>query len=172
MSLTTKYGFKVGQNVFTKVELLDENNNFIPENTLIRIVDIAPKVRNTNPLLIKGQPRNFDNKEYFYNAVLATQENDYSNRIRANFVTIGKQNMITPKHLKNAFSDGVFYLPRHATFWAQMDKNYYLSGEMKEMCSELACKPIAIGEKGKSLLLCLTDIKGKEWYSWFHAESN
>jgi hypothetical protein len=85
------YGFEIGQNVFSKVNLLDENENPIPKGTLLRIVAIPPKVRLTNAWKLEKQSEYYDNKEYFYNAVLATQKEDYSNRIRANFVTISRK---------------------------------------------------------------------------------
>lgn len=82
------YGFDVGQNVFAKVDLFDENENLIKSGTVLRIVAIAPKVRLTNPWKIQKQPKYYDGREYFYNAVLAAQKEDWRNRIRANFVTI------------------------------------------------------------------------------------
>ena len=90
MSITQKYGFKVGQNVKNKVDLFDENENLIMAGTALKIVAIVPKVRMTNPWKIQNAPKYNDNKEYFYNAVLANQESDFGNRIRANFVIIGK----------------------------------------------------------------------------------
>jgi hypothetical protein len=87
------YGFNVGQNVLTKVDLIDENNNLIRAGTLIRIVAIPAKVRLTNPWKIEKQPKYYDFREYFYNAVLASQKEDYTNRIRANFVTIARESL-------------------------------------------------------------------------------
>lgn len=52
--------------------------------TLARIVAIVPKVR----IVKNGNPKTMDSKQYFYNAVLATQVEDYGHRIRANFVTL------------------------------------------------------------------------------------
>lgn len=74
-------GYKVGKKYSLKVEVKDENNNIIPAGTIIRLVSIAPKVRMTT-----GE--NKDSWMYFYNAVISTQDNDYSNRIRENFITI------------------------------------------------------------------------------------
>ena len=82
------YGFDVGQNVFSKVDLIDENENKIKKGAILRIVAIAPKVRHTNPWKITNEPDYNDSKDYFYNAVLAKQKENWSNRIRANFVTI------------------------------------------------------------------------------------
>ncbi|MEK6878737.1 MAG: hypothetical protein AABY22_03970 [Nanoarchaeota archaeon] len=75
------YGFRVGQNVFAKVDLFDENEGLIKAGEILRIVAIAPKVRLTNPWLIKTKPEYNDNKEYFVNLVRANQKNDFSNRI-------------------------------------------------------------------------------------------
>ncbi|MDO8611123.1 MAG: hypothetical protein Q7R95_11410 [bacterium] len=51
---------------------------------------IAPKVRLTNPWLINNKPEYNDNKQYFVNLIRAGQENDWKNRIRCNFVCVGK----------------------------------------------------------------------------------
>ncbi len=80
----SKYGYNVGQIVVTKLELIDENLNTIPAGTRIRIVAIAPKVR------IRTGDEYLDSKQYFFNAVIESQELDYGNRIRANFCTIKK----------------------------------------------------------------------------------
>lgn len=78
--------------------------------------------------------------------------------------------MLTKQHLKNAFLDGNFCLERHQTFWSQIDNNDVLMGDRKEMGSELNCQTIKLGKNNKSLLVGLTDTKGKNWYSWIHAE--
>lgn len=78
--------------------------------------------------------------------------------------------MLTKKHLKNSFHDGEFILERARLFWPECDKNYYLHGVSKTMGSDLICQPIAMGEKNKSLLVCLTDTKNQNWYSWIHAD--
>ena len=76
--------FKVGCTYILKVNVMDENRKIIPAGTKIRLVAIAPKVR-----MVTGE--NKDTSPYFYNAVLASQENDYANRIRENFCTIAKE---------------------------------------------------------------------------------
>lgn len=78
---TTYRGYTVGKKYKLKVTVKDEHENIIPAGTIIRLVAITPKVR-----IVNGE--NKDNWMYFYNAVIATQENDYSNRIRENFCTI------------------------------------------------------------------------------------
>lgn len=88
----SKYGYTVGQLVQTKYELKDENDNTIPAGTQIRIVAITPKVRVFPAELIKLWEDSYlyDTQEYFYNAVIASQAEDYGNRIRENFCTIEK----------------------------------------------------------------------------------
>lgn len=80
------YKYNLGEIVETKVDLVSENKNPIPVGTKIRLVAFAPKVR----IIKDGEKSHYDKKPYFFNAVIATQENDYSDRIRANFVTIKK----------------------------------------------------------------------------------
>lgn len=82
--ITMKYGFEVGKCYRTNVEVIDEYDVVIPVGTLVRIVAIVPKIRITEI----GNEKTMDSKQYFYNAVLATQVQDYGNRIRANFVTL------------------------------------------------------------------------------------
>jgi hypothetical protein len=77
--------YVIGDIVKNVVELKDENGNTIPVNTPLRIVAIAAKVRMSR---IKDEYH--DKLEDFFNAVLASQENDYESRIRANFCTIRK----------------------------------------------------------------------------------
>jgi hypothetical protein len=83
MKTDNMYGYKINQNVVTRVTLYTENNRPVPKGSLLRIVAIAPKVR-----IIKRDKLFYDGKAYFFNAVLASQDDDYSNRIRANFCTI------------------------------------------------------------------------------------
>ena len=86
------YGFKIGQIVLTKIDLTNENGVTIPTGTRLRIVAIAPKVRiYTQNNDLYGIPQRLDSKQYFFNAVLEDQQEDYSNRIRANFCTITKK---------------------------------------------------------------------------------
>lgn len=84
----TKYGFSVGQTVFARVDLLDENEGVVKAGEALEIMAIAPKVRLTNPWLINNKPLYNDNKEYFVNLIRAGQETDWKNRIRCNFVCI------------------------------------------------------------------------------------
>lgn len=84
--IQSKYRFSVGEIVVTTIELSTENDILVPAGTEIRIVAIAPKVYKL-PVI---DPREHDTKEYFYNAVLLNQKNDWENRIRAHFVTIRK----------------------------------------------------------------------------------
>lgn len=81
MRKDTYRGYTVGKKYKLTVEVVDENNTIIPAGTIIRLVAIAPKVR-----MVTG--KNKDTWMYFYNAVISTQENDYSNRIRQDFCTI------------------------------------------------------------------------------------
>jgi len=84
--IVAMYKYNLDEIVETKVDLISENKTVIPAGSKIRLVAFAPKVR-----LIKDSDKSYcDKKSYFYNAVLATQENDYSDRIRADFVTIKK----------------------------------------------------------------------------------
>lgn len=83
----SKYGFKVGDIVECKVDLISELGETYPKGNLIKIVAIAPKVRYTAKSLIRDFPERNDSKLYFFNAVVKGREND---RIRANFVTIKK----------------------------------------------------------------------------------
>ena len=80
---SSMYRFKVGQIYVLNVPVFDENNNFHDKGTKVRIVAISPKVR-----IIEGL--NKDKHEYFYNAVIASQESDYGNRIREDFCTLRK----------------------------------------------------------------------------------
>ena len=83
------YGYTVNQIVTNKIDLTNENGVTIPTGTRLRIVAIAPKVRiytENNDLYDMAQ--RLDSKQYFFNAVLEDQQEDYSNRIRANFCTI------------------------------------------------------------------------------------
>jgi len=74
--------YLVGDIVKNIVELQDENNHVIPIGTFLRIVAITPKVR------IMKKDEYHDGLPDFFNAVLAEQNDDYKNRIRANFCTI------------------------------------------------------------------------------------
>jgi hypothetical protein len=76
--------YSIGQIVQTKYDLHDENQNEIPAGTRIRIVAIAPKIR------MVAKDTLHDRLPYFFNAVLESQAEDWSNRIRANFCTIRK----------------------------------------------------------------------------------
>lgn len=82
MRINSKYGYKVGDKVVTLVKLAEEDGEVFPVGTELRIVAITPKVRIVNP------DQWHDTKQYFYNAVLYNQVNDYSNRVRADFCTI------------------------------------------------------------------------------------
>lgn len=84
MITTSKYGYSVGDIVTSKITLEDEYDNIVPSGSLLRIVAIAPKVR-----MSSIEDNLHDTKEYFYNAVLASNTSDYP-RIRANFCTIRK----------------------------------------------------------------------------------
>lgn len=84
--IVAMYKYNLGEIVETKVDLISENKTPIPAGTKIRLVAFAPKVR----IVKDGEKSHYDKKPYFFNAVIATQENDYSDRIRANFVTIKK----------------------------------------------------------------------------------
>lgn len=74
--------YRINQLVTNIVELQDEQAHIIPVNSTLRIVAIAPKV-----MMIKKDLYH-DNLPYFFNAVILSQQDDYSNRIRANFCTI------------------------------------------------------------------------------------
>lgn len=87
---TSAYGFEKNQIVLNKVNLLDENERLVNRGTKLRVVAIASKVRPTNSWLIKEKPEYWDNKLYFVNLVRADQEDDYTDRIRCNFVCIEK----------------------------------------------------------------------------------
>lgn len=76
--------YSIGDIVKNILPLESENGTSIPPDTHLRIVAIAPKVR------MVAKDNYHDNSPYFFNAVLADQTNDYSNRIRANFCTIKK----------------------------------------------------------------------------------
>ena len=80
------YKYNLNEIVETKVPLFTENGTDIPTGSKIRLVSFTPKVR----IIKNGEKLWHDTKAYFYNAVVATQENDYSDRIRADFVTIKK----------------------------------------------------------------------------------
>lgn len=88
--MQTKYDFSVGQIVENKVKVSNEIGEVFLPGTKLRIVAITPKVRETPKIWIQDEPTRFDSKEYFLNLVLASQENDWSNRIRENFVTVKK----------------------------------------------------------------------------------
>jgi len=75
------YRFKVGKCYKLNVAVFDEMGRFHDAGTIVRIVAITPKVR-------KVEGINKDSKDYFYNAVVASQENDYTSRIRENFCTL------------------------------------------------------------------------------------
>lgn len=82
----TKENYVIGDKVENIVELTIDNleNTIIPVGTTLRIVAIAPKVcMMKKDLYHDGLPN-------FFNAVIFDQENDYYNRIRANFCTIRK----------------------------------------------------------------------------------
>ena len=88
MNTENKYGYTVGQIVKSKVALImdDGKDTIVPAGTLLRLICFAPKVYKLKKEFLDDT---HDSKEYFFNAVLASQENDY-NRIRANFCTIEK----------------------------------------------------------------------------------
>lgn len=90
MKTQTKYGFKVGQIVTNRINLQDETGHVIPAYTELRIVAFTPKVTRTRPERINASPGWFDSKLFFVNLVVATQKEDYGNRIREHFVTIKK----------------------------------------------------------------------------------
>lgn len=73
--------------------------------------------------------------------------------------------MLTKQHLRNVLLDGVFYLPRHQTFWSNINKENVLFGERKEMGSELACYPMFLSDNKKALLVSIMDSKNQTWYS-------
>lgn len=78
-----KYGFEVGKVYKTSMPVYDELGNVYEAGTLVKIISIVPKVR------IITWYENKDNKEYFYNAVLANKSS--TSRIRENFVTLIKE---------------------------------------------------------------------------------
>ncbi len=82
------YGYKIGEIVKLKVSVFNEIGQVIPEGTDIRLVAFAPAVRMPRPDQIDGV--RVDGKQYFFNAVLASQESDFGNRIRTNFCAIEK----------------------------------------------------------------------------------
>ena len=84
--IVAMYKYNLDEIVETKVPLFTENKTVIPAGSKIRLVAFAPKVR----IIKDGANLWYDKKSYFFNAVIATQENDYSDRIRADFVTIKK----------------------------------------------------------------------------------
>ena len=79
--------------------------------------------------------------------------------------------MITRQHLQNAFLDSEFILPCAYVFYSNIDINFDCCfGDTKVMGFGLVCQPISLGNKGKSLLISLTDTKNRTWYAWFHAD--
>ena len=85
----TKKQELVGQKFELLVDVEDECNKKIPKGTILRIVAVAPKVVYTPKFRVERFPERYDSCVYFYNAVVDSQEKDYGNRIRENFVTIG-----------------------------------------------------------------------------------
>ena len=81
--METYKGFKINDYVKTTKPVTDEYDHVVPVGTFLKLVAIAPKVR------ITEGPNN-DRLPYFYNAVNLYQDNDYHNRIRADFCTIEK----------------------------------------------------------------------------------
>lgn len=76
--------YSLGDTVHNIVPLQHEDGTTVPTGTPLRIVAIVPKV------VILKRDRYHDRCAYFFNAVPVSQDNDYSNRIRANFCTIKK----------------------------------------------------------------------------------
>src|SRR5574343_56738 len=82
-NIVEMYGFKVGETVLNKIDLMTESKIKVPAGSFLLIVAIAPKVR-------KGYVDNIrcDSRDYFFNAViLGGSDND---RLRENFCTIKK----------------------------------------------------------------------------------
>lgn len=96
-----RYGFKVGDLVTNQVPVeqqsyfvngvYDPLNRYktIPPGTLLIVVAIAAKVSYTSDWKLKNEPTRYDNRDYFYNAVIYS-EGLLGPRIRENFVTIRK----------------------------------------------------------------------------------
>lgn len=91
MQTESKYGYKLGDIVTSKVELSTSEIHplIYPAGTKLKIVAIAPKVTKAK-FYAQEYPKYYDNKDYFYNAVIVGQENDYEHRVRADFITIKK----------------------------------------------------------------------------------
>lgn len=71
------------------------------------------------------------------------------------------------KFLRKCWHDGQYITERATEFWSVRSEGDCLAGERKTMGSELICQPLRF--TGKSLLVCLTDTNGKQWFSWIHA---
>jgi hypothetical protein len=82
------YNYNIGDIVtnILPLEVDNRDHDIIPIGTKLRIVAIAPKV-----CMVKSNDGYHDNKQYFFNAVLTDQNNNDSDRIRANFCTIKKE---------------------------------------------------------------------------------
>lgn len=70
------------------------------------------------------------------------------------------------KHLRQSFARGEYVTERATEFWSVRQADDCLAGERKTMGSDLVCLPIRF--TGKTLLVCLTDTNGKQWFSWIH----
>lgn len=82
------YGFKVGEIIETKINVTDENGVLLERGSRLRLVSIAPKV-----IVVAKDNRIsgvHDSKPYFFNAVRETQESNYGDRIREDFIAIKK----------------------------------------------------------------------------------
>jgi hypothetical protein len=77
--------YSINELVRTKVLVEDEHKRELPIGSILRIVAIAPKV-----YIRKYTDEYHDKNPDFYNAVLASEEDHVSNRIRENFCTIEK----------------------------------------------------------------------------------
>lgn len=100
------YGFKVGDIVITRVPVRQSDGyqngkyrfGIVPAGTRLIIVAIAAKVCIASKETIKNEPTLYDEKSYFYNAVVESEGTDGS-RIRADFVTIKKEKPRTGTHI-------------------------------------------------------------------------
>lgn len=74
-----------------------------------------------------------------------------------------------PDYLKRCWQDGQFLTEGVTDFWSRkFGDGPDLGGERLTVGSEVACLPVKF--TGQALLVCLTDIKGRDWFSWVWAE--
>jgi len=75
--------------------------------------------------------------------------------------------------LARCFADGHYTTERATDFWSKTVAPYpgvypTLAGERMTIGSEVQCVPLFF--TGRALLVSITDSKGRDWFSWIHAE--